>query len=197
MCIVRCFPKCFPLWNPLHCPMGTVPRVLVWRTASPVQSDFVGLSSGAAPCISHPALLCQLWWVVCGVILLDVICGVASTLREGCPRTMTGDPQCWFSGHFCFFDCDFQHLCITPHEHWCQCVGRIEMMMSFICSCRNKNKKGAHHDRCLSMMVLVYSAHQMMGSHCVIVYVKFLSVGGGMVWGVWFFSSFWDRIWAE
>ena len=33
------------------------------------------------------------------------------------------------------------------------------------------------------MMVLVYSAHQMMGSHCVIVYVKFLSVGAGTVCG--------------
>jgi hypothetical protein len=47
MCTVRCF----PLWNLLHCPMGTVPRVLVWRTASPAQSDFVRLSSGAAPVV--------------------------------------------------------------------------------------------------------------------------------------------------
>ena len=27
---------------------------------------------------------------------------------------------------------------------------------------------------------------------CVIVYVQFSSVGAGMVWGGWFFSSFWD-----
>jgi hypothetical protein len=32
---------------------------------------------------------------------------------------------------------------------------------------------------------------------CVIVYVKFSSVGAGTVWGGCFFSSFWDRIWAE
>jgi hypothetical protein len=33
-------------------------------------------------------------------ILLDVISGVESALREGCPRTMTGVSQYWFSGHF-------------------------------------------------------------------------------------------------
>ena len=33
-------------------------------------------------------------------ILLDVIGGVESALREGCPRTTTGVSQRWFSGHF-------------------------------------------------------------------------------------------------
>ena len=33
-------------------------------------------------------------------ILLDVIGGAESALREGCPRTMTGVSQRWFSGHF-------------------------------------------------------------------------------------------------
>jgi hypothetical protein len=33
-------------------------------------------------------------------ILLDVISGVESVLREGCPRTMTGVSERWFSGHF-------------------------------------------------------------------------------------------------
>ena len=33
-------------------------------------------------------------------ILLDVICGVESALLEGCPGTMTGVSQYWFSGHF-------------------------------------------------------------------------------------------------
>ncbi len=33
-------------------------------------------------------------------ILLDVISAVESVMREGCPRTMTGVSQCWFSGHF-------------------------------------------------------------------------------------------------
>jgi hypothetical protein len=47
MCTVRCC----PLWHPSHCPMGTVPRVLVRRTASPAHADFGGLSSGAAPVV--------------------------------------------------------------------------------------------------------------------------------------------------
>jgi hypothetical protein len=34
-----------------HCPMGTVPRVLVRRTASPAHTDFGGLNSGAAPVV--------------------------------------------------------------------------------------------------------------------------------------------------
>jgi hypothetical protein len=42
MCTVR---YC-PLWHPSHCPMGTVPRVLVWRTASPAYADFGGLNLG-------------------------------------------------------------------------------------------------------------------------------------------------------
>ena len=33
-------------------------------------------------------------------ILLDVIGGVESALREGCPRTLTDVSQHWFSGHF-------------------------------------------------------------------------------------------------
>ncbi len=40
------------------------------------------------------------WRVVCWAdILLDVIGGVESALREGCPGTMTGVSQYWFSGH--------------------------------------------------------------------------------------------------
>jgi hypothetical protein len=31
---------------------------------------------------------------------LDVIGGVESAVREGCPRTTTGVSQRWFSGHF-------------------------------------------------------------------------------------------------
>jgi hypothetical protein len=33
-------------------------------------------------------------------ILLDVIGGVERAMLEGCPRTMPGVSQCWFSGHF-------------------------------------------------------------------------------------------------
>jgi hypothetical protein len=48
-----------------------------------------------------PLFRARRWWVVGWVdILLDVIGGVESSLREGCPRTMTGVCQCWFSGHF-------------------------------------------------------------------------------------------------
>ena len=39
-------------------------------------------------------------WSVWVDILLDVIGGGSSALREGCPRTMTGVSQYWFSGHF-------------------------------------------------------------------------------------------------
>ncbi len=48
-----------------------------------------------------PSSQCRLWRVVCWAdILLDVISGVESVLLEGCPRTMTGVSQYWFSGHF-------------------------------------------------------------------------------------------------
>jgi len=33
-------------------------------------------------------------------ILLDMISGVESALREGCPRITTGVSQCWSSVHF-------------------------------------------------------------------------------------------------
>ena len=105
MCTVRCC----PLWHPAHCPMGTVPRVLVRRTASPAHADFGGLSSGAAPVVvrldvvplpprsSAPTVAgCRLGGYPAGCR----IGGVESALREGCPRTMTGVSQCCFSGHF-------------------------------------------------------------------------------------------------
>jgi hypothetical protein len=62
--------------------------------------------------------------VVCWVdILLVVICGVESAMREGCPRTMTGVSQCWFSGHFrqvffkhhCIFDRCFSNTIAFTH----------------------------------------------------------------------------------
>ncbi len=88
--------------------MWTVPRVLVRRTASPEHADFGGLSSGAALVIVRldvvplpPSSQYRLWLVVCWAdILLDVICGVERALQEGCPGTMTGVSQYWFSGHF-------------------------------------------------------------------------------------------------
>ena len=44
-------------------------------------------------------------------ILLDVISAVESVMREGCPRTMTGVSQCWFSGHF--RQVFFKHQCTS------------------------------------------------------------------------------------
>ena len=75
--------------------MWTVPRVLVLRIASPSHPDFVGLSSLATLIVIRLEVMplqtssqCRLWLVVCWAdILLDVICGVESAMREGCPRT--------------------------------------------------------------------------------------------------------------
>ena len=50
-CFAMCTVRCCPLWHPTHCPMETVPRVLVRRTASPAHADFGGLSSEAAPVV--------------------------------------------------------------------------------------------------------------------------------------------------
>jgi hypothetical protein len=88
--------------------MWTLPRVLVRRTASPAHADFGGLSSLAALVVVRldvvpllPRSPRRLWRVVGWAdILLDVISGVESALREGCPGTMTGVSQYWFSGHF-------------------------------------------------------------------------------------------------
>ena len=87
--------------------MWTVPRVLVRRTASPEHADFGGLSSLDALVVVRLVVLLpprsprRRWRVVGWAdILLDVIGGVESALREGCPRTMTGVSQHWFSGHF-------------------------------------------------------------------------------------------------
>ena len=87
-----------------HCEI----RVLVRRTASPAHADFGGLRSLAALVVVRlvvvplpPRSLRRRWRVVgWDEILLDVIGGVKSALREGCPRTMTGVSQYWFSGHF-------------------------------------------------------------------------------------------------
>jgi hypothetical protein len=77
--------------------MGTVPRVMVRRTVSPEHADFGGLSSGAVPVVVRLDVVplqphsSSMWQVVGWVdILLDVICGVESALREGCPITVTG-----------------------------------------------------------------------------------------------------------
>jgi hypothetical protein len=85
------------------------------------------------------------------------------------------------------------------------------MMMSFICSCRNKNQhksiypKGTSHhtikigadvwgESSIRQEFINAGAHLLCTSDgvCVIVYVKFSSVGACTVWGGGVFSSFWD-----
>ena len=60
--------RCCPLWHPAYCPMGTVPRVLVWRTVSPAHAHFVGLSSGTPSCrpTRHSVFSVQLFCVNVG-----------------------------------------------------------------------------------------------------------------------------------
>jgi hypothetical protein len=87
--------------------MGTVPLVLVRRTASPAHV-FVGLRSLAALVVVRlvvvplPPLSLRRRWRVVGWadILLDAIGGVERALLEGCSRTMTSVSQYWFSGAF-------------------------------------------------------------------------------------------------
>ncbi len=73
-----------------------------------MHADFDGLHSLASLVVVRlvivplpPRSPHRLWQVVCWAdILLDVIGGVESAMREECPRTMTGVSQYWFSGHF-------------------------------------------------------------------------------------------------
>ena len=88
--------------------MQTVPMVLVQRTASPSHADFVRLCLLAVLIVVRlvimpllPRSQRRLWLVVGWAdILLDVIGGVESVMRERCPGTMTGVSQHLFSGHF-------------------------------------------------------------------------------------------------
>jgi hypothetical protein len=145
MCTVRCCPLC----HPAHCPMGTVPRVMVRRTSSPAHADFGGLSSGAPV-----------------VVRLDVVSfpprSSAPTVagcrlggypdgrdRWGGKRAVGGmsedNDRCFSTLVLGAFSTGvFRHHRITPHSHWRQRVGRIK-----------------HHDRCLSTLVIVYFAHRM------------------------------------
>jgi hypothetical protein len=103
-------------------------------------------------------------------ILLDVIGGVESALREGCPGTMTGVSQYWFSGHF-------RQVFSTPMHY---------PALTLATTC------GANRASC---QVFTNAGARLLCTSdgvCVIVYVQFSSVGAGMVWGGGFFSSFWD-----
>jgi hypothetical protein len=78
-------------YSPAHSPMWTVPRVMVWRTTSPDHEDFGGLGSLEALVVVRldvvplpPRSSRRRWRVVSWAdILLDVISGVESALREG------------------------------------------------------------------------------------------------------------------
>ena len=118
-------------------------------------------------CLSSPALLRRRWRVVSWVdILLDVICGVESAMREGCPRTTTGVSQCWFSGHFrqVFFN-----AIALPRIN--------NLTLSPTCGANQVSKQVFINAGALLLCTL--------DGVCVIVYVKFSSVGtvrfGGVV----------------
>ncbi len=129
--------------------MWTVPRVRVRRTASPAQADFGGLRSLAALIVVRlvvvplPPSSPRRQWRVGGWadILLDVISGVENAMREGCPRTMAGVSQYWFSGHF-------RQVFSTPMHY---------PALTLVLTCGQIK----HHDRCLLTLVLVYFAHWM------------------------------------
>jgi hypothetical protein len=117
-------------------------------TASPTYADFGGLSWLVSLVIVRlhvvplpPRSSRRLWRVVGWAdILLDVIVGVESALREGCPGTMTGVSQYWVSGHFRQVFSTLMHypaLTLAP------------------------TSGGNHHDRRLLTLVLVYFAHWM------------------------------------
>ena len=84
--------RCCPQWHPAHCPVWTVSRVLVRRTASPAHADFGGLSSLAALVVVRldvvplpPRSPRRRWRVVSWAdILLDVIGGVESGDHARC-----------------------------------------------------------------------------------------------------------------
>ena len=74
--------------------------LLLWGEGDSLEGDISSGVNRAANAQDQPRPR-RRWQVVCWAdILLDVISGVESTLREGCPRTMTGVSQYWFSGHF-------------------------------------------------------------------------------------------------
>jgi hypothetical protein len=176
--------------------MWTVPRVLVWRTVSPAYADFGGLSSGAAPVIvsldvvsfqphsSVQTVAGFLFFVSTRTnkrhhhldILLDVIGGVEITLREGCPRLTTGVSQHWFSGHFrqVFFSTN-----ALPRINICVNVWGESSIMTGVYQCWCSSTLHIGWGLCDSVcQVLVCRGRYCLG-------------------GVWFFSSFWDRILEE
>jgi hypothetical protein len=100
--------------------MWTVPRVLVRRTASPAHTDFGGLSSLAALVVVRldvvplpPSTPRRRWRVVGWAdILLDVISGVESALREGCPGVIHSARSC------CIYSTMVKDRALTKIKKW-------------------------------------------------------------------------------
>jgi hypothetical protein len=89
--------------------MGTVPWVLVRRTASPAHAGFGGLYSGVALVVVNLDVVSPLpsssTRAVADCLLVGGSAGrdrggMDSELQDGCPRIMTDVSQRWFSGHF-------------------------------------------------------------------------------------------------
>jgi hypothetical protein len=110
-------------------------------------------------------------------ILLDVIGGVESALREGCPRTTTGVSQRWFSGHFrqAFFNtnalprinmgADESSIMTGVYQRWCSSTLHGVEVTEL-----STNKQES-----------LFIGWGLCDRD--IVYVKFSSVGAGTVWG--------------
>jgi hypothetical protein len=114
--------RCCPLvWHPAHCPMGTVPRVLVRRSASPAHSNFGWLSSGAAPLVvrldvvSFPPRSSAP--TKAGYRLVGYPVGRDRWGRKRAAGGMSEDNDRCFSTLVlgAFSTGVFQHHCITPH----------------------------------------------------------------------------------
>ena len=112
---------------------------------------------------------CPLWHPA------HVIGGVENTLPEGCPGTTTGVSHYWFSGHFrqVFFNTNALPRINIGADVW---VESSIMTGVYQCWCSSTlDIRWGLCDRVCSVLVC-------RGRY---------GIGGG------FFSSFWDRIWAE
>jgi len=119
--VEMCDERYCPLWYPPHCPMGTVPRVMVRRTASPTHADFGGLSSGADPVVIQLDVVsfqpCSSAQTVTGCQLGGYPVGRDLWGRNHDAGGMSEDNDRCFSMLVlgAFSTGVFQHHCITSH----------------------------------------------------------------------------------
>jgi ribulose 1,5-bisphosphate synthetase/thiazole synthase len=76
-------------------------------------------------------------------------------------------------------------------------VRRCAVSDAAVKSCQRFEESDLSIELSLLLQPVTISLDLAADGVCVIVYVQFSSVGAGMVLGGGFFSSFWDRIWAE